>query len=95
MKSCRILYLKAESAQKVESAQESRICTKTESAQESKKQNLHKKVEFAQTMKQLTEIRPSRRGEQFKAPCFCSGWMKTRVNNRTKITDNEKPTIAL
>ena len=40
MKSCRILYWKAESAQKVESAKESGICTK--------KQNLHKKVESAQ-----------------------------------------------
>ena len=43
----------------------------------------------------LTEICPSQRGECFKTPCSCSGWMKTQVNNQTKITDNDKLTIAL
>ena len=42
----------------------------------------------------LTEIRPSRRAEHFKAPCKCSGWMKMRVNNQTKIADDGKLTIA-
>ena len=36
----------------------------------------------------LAEICPSQRGECFKAHCECSGWMKTRVNNQTKITDD-------
>ena len=43
----------------------------------------------------LTEIHPSRRGEQVKAPCQCSGWMKMRVNNQMKIADKRKLTIAL
>ena len=43
----------------------------------------------------LTEICPSRRGECFKAPCQGSGWMKTQVNNQTKIADDGKLTIAL
>ena len=42
----------------------------------------------------LTKKHPSCRGEQFKAPCQCSGWMKTPVNNQTKIADNGKLTIA-
>ena len=42
----------------------------------------------------LTEICPSRGGECFKAPCSGSGWMKMRVNNQTKIADNDKLTIA-
>ena len=43
----------------------------------------------------LTEICPSRRGECFTAPCKCSGWMKTRVNNQTKIANNDEFTITL
>ena len=43
----------------------------------------------------LTEIRPSRRGECFKAPCQCSGWMKTQVNNQTKIAGQDELTITL
>ena len=43
----------------------------------------------------LTEICPSRRVGHFKAPCSHSGWMKTRVNNQTKIADDEKLTITL
>ena len=42
----------------------------------------------------LTEICPSRRVGHFKAPCECSGWMKTRVNNQTKIADDGKITNA-
>ena len=42
----------------------------------------------------LTEKHPSRRDEQFKAPCECSGWMKMQVNNQTTIADKRKPTIA-
>ena len=42
----------------------------------------------------LTEIHPSRRGECFKAPCSCSGWMKMRVNNQTRIAGKDKLTIT-
>ena len=42
----------------------------------------------------LTEICPSQRGEHFKPPCQCSGWMKTRVNNQAKIAGDGKLTIA-
>ena len=42
----------------------------------------------------LTEICPSRRVGHFKAPC-CSGWMKTRVNNQTKIAGQDELTITL
>ena len=42
----------------------------------------------------LTETCPSRRVGYFLAPCYSSGWMKTRVNNQTKIADNEKLTNA-
>ena len=42
----------------------------------------------------LTEICPSRRVGHFKAPCSCSGWMKTQINNQTKIADNEQLTIT-
>ena len=42
----------------------------------------------------LTEIHPSRRGEHFKAPCQCSGWMKVRVNNQTKIASQDELTIT-
>ena len=43
----------------------------------------------------LTEIHPSQRGECFKAPCYCSGWMKMQVSNQTKIADDGKLTITL
>ena len=43
----------------------------------------------------LTEKCPSQRGEQFKAPCQCSGWMEMPVNNQTKIADKRKLTITL
>ena len=43
----------------------------------------------------LTEICPSRRVGHFKAPFLHSGWMKTRVNNQTKIADNDELTITL
>ena len=42
----------------------------------------------------LTEIRPSQWGECFKVPCLCSGWMKMRVNNQTKIVGKDKLTIT-
>ena len=42
----------------------------------------------------LTEIHPSQRGECFKAPCQCSGWMKTQVNNQTKIAGQDELTIT-
>ena len=40
----------------------------------------------------LTEICPSQRIGHFKAPCSCSGWMKTRVNNQTKIAGQDELT---
>ena len=43
----------------------------------------------------IAENCPSQRGEQFKAPCKCSGWMKMQVNNQTKTADDGKLTIAL
>ena len=42
----------------------------------------------------LTEICPRGRFGHFKAPCKSSGWIKTRVDNQTKITDDRKLTIA-
>ena len=42
----------------------------------------------------LTEICPSRMVGHFKAPCYHSGWMKTRVNNQTKIAGQDELTIT-
>ena len=43
----------------------------------------------------VTEICPSRRVGHFKAPCSCSGWMKTRINNQTEFADNGNLLITL
>ena len=43
----------------------------------------------------LTEICPSRRVGHFKASCWCSGWMKTQINNQTEIVDNENLLVTL
>ena len=52
-------------------------------------------LSFTPNTVQLTEICPSLRVGHFKAPCSHSGWMKTRVNNQTKIAGDEKLTITL
>ena len=51
------------------------------------------RMEYLRLVNQ-TEIHPSQRGEHFNAPCKSSGWMKTRVNNQTKIAVKDKLTIT-